>query len=375
MGANEERRDQGTADQPSAPVRPERAGRAWLFMPLAVAAVFLLGAVLGGLGYFEFTPPERTCVSCHEIRASHARWSNSVHRAVSCKQCHGGSADSWHALRENAKRVFRHVADTRHDDIRLSEEQAVRMTRACQQCHQREFAHWQGGGHGTNYARIFLDETHNRTEQMADDCLRCHGMFFEGTMRDLAEPLDTRGPWRLKRPHLAGRPVIPCLACHELHAPGAPFSRSPSDRDERIKEEKIRRDTIGFYVRQERAHIAIDDLAVPRIVREGKPVTVSSDPRQRLCTQCHAPDAFGRAGSSDDRTPTGVHEGVSCAACHAPHSNDTRGSCAQCHPARSSCGLDVTDMDTTYRSRGSRHNIHRVACQDCHPGGVPAKRQ
>jgi len=31
-------------------------------------------------------------------------------------------------------------------------------------------------------------------------------------------------------------------------------------------------------------------------------------------------------------------------------------------------------MDTTYRSRGSRHNIHRVACQDCHPGGVPAKK-
>jgi hypothetical protein len=357
-----------------------RSGRVRLLLPLAVAAVFLLSAVLGGLGYFEFMPPEKTCVSCHEIRASHARWSNSVHRAVSCKQCHGGSADSLHALRENANRLFRHVADARHDDIRLSEKQTLRMIESCRQCHQREFAHWQAGGHGTNYAGIFMDETHNRVEQMADQCLLCHGMFFEGAMADLAAPLDTKGPWRFKRPQMAERPAIPCLACHELHAPGEPFSRSRSEREEESKRETnapaafFRRDTLAFYVRQEKAHFALDDLMVPKIVDQGRPVTVSSDPRQRLCTQCHAPDAFGNAGSGDDRTPTGVHEGLSCASCHAPHSNDTRGSCAQCHPARSSCGLDVTAMDTTYRSRASKNNIHRVKCLDCHPGGAPAKK-
>jgi hypothetical protein len=199
-------------------------------------------------------------------------------------------------------------------------------------------------------------------------------MFFEGTMAELAAPLDAKGPWRFKRPHMAERPAIPCLACHELHAPGEPISRPPSGCDERLKKGADRRDTLAFYVRQEKAHFAIDDLMIPKLVDQGRPVTVSSDPRQRLCTQCHAPDAFGNAGSGDDRTPTGVHEGISCAACHAPHSNDTRGSCAQCHPARSSCGRDVTAMDTTYRSRASKHNIHRVTCLDCHPGGVPAKK-
>jgi hypothetical protein len=346
---------------------------AWSLLPLLLTAVFLLCALLGGIGYFEFSPPEKTCVSCHEIRASHARWTNSVHRTVSCKQCHGRSADSLHALRENAKRVLSHLADDRHDDIRLSEEQTVRMTAACRQCHQREFAHWQAGGHSTHYSDIFTDEKHNRTERPDDQCLLCHGMFFEGKMADLLTPLDMQGPWRFARPRTAERPAIPCLACHQLHTPGEPFAR-PATAAPSTNAPACRRDTLAFYVRQERSHFALDDLPVPKLFDQGRPVNVSSDPRQRLCTQCHAPDAFGNAGSSDDRTPTGVHEGLSCAACHAPHSNDTRGSCAQCHPARSSCGLDVTAMDTTYRSPASRNNIHRVKCLDCHPGGPPPAR-
>ena len=30
-----------------------------------------------------------------------------------------------------------------------------------------------------------------------DDCLRCHSMHFEGSIRDLVTPVDTHGPWRL----------------------------------------------------------------------------------------------------------------------------------------------------------------------------------
>jgi len=357
------------------PSENDAADRAWCALPVVTVAVFLLCTVLGGLGYFEFTSPEKTCISCHEIRASHAHWTNAVHRSVSCKQCHGGSADSIHALRENAKRVFYHLTETRHDNIRLSEEQTIRMMQACQSCHAREFAYWQKGGHGTNYAGIFMDAKHNRTEQMADDCLRCHGMFFEGKMADLVTPLDTKGPWQFKTPATAERPVIPCLACHRMHAPGQPFKRPSLHVAAAATNPPVfRRDTLAFYVRQEKAHFSIDDLSVPRLFDQGRPVKVSSDPRQRLCTQCHAPDAFGNAGSSDDRTPTGVHEGISCVACHAPHSNETRASCALCHPARSSCGLDVTAMDTTFRSRVSTHNVHTMRCLDCHPSGVPTKR-
>ncbi len=93
---------------------------------------------------------------------------------------------------------------------------------------------------------------------------------------------------------------------------------------------------------------------------------VSDDPIMRNCVQCHAPNAIHQAGTSDDRTPRGVHEGLSCVACHELHSNDARKSCQECHPAISNCKLDVTKMNTSYADSKSPNNIHFVACTDCH---------
>ena len=47
---------------------------------------------------------------------------------------------------------------------------------------------------------------------LIDDCLRCHGMHFEGGIRDLVTPLDGTGPWRLIDPRLDH--VRPFLAFH-----------------------------------------------------------------------------------------------------------------------------------------------------------------
>ena len=76
-------------------------------------------------------------------------------------------------------------------------------------------------------------------------------------------------------------------------------------------------------------------------------------------------------GSGDDRTPTGVHEGISCLACHAGHNENAAASCKTCHPQMSHCGIDVEKMDTTFTSAKSPHNIHWVRCTDCHQHGVP----
>jgi hypothetical protein len=103
-------------------------------------------------------------------------------------------------------------------------------------------------------------------------------------------------------------------------------------------------------------------------------VKISPDTRQALCYQCHAPLAGALVGSGDDRTPVGVHEGLSCLACHLKHGQQTRASCATCHPRLSNCGLDVEKMDTTFASTASGHNIHFVKCADCHPKGIPRQR-
>jgi hypothetical protein len=70
----------------------------------------------------------------------------------------------------------------------------------------------------------------------------------------------------------------------------------------------------------------------------------------------------------------GVHEGISCVACHAQHGQTTNASCATCHPKMSNCGLDVEKMDTTFASTKSKHNVHWVKCADCHTKGVPKKK-
>jgi hypothetical protein len=353
---------------------PRRAGlfQTVLVVKLALfGGLFLLMAGAGSVGYYEFGSPEQTCLSCHELQKSYDRWSHSAHREVTCKRCHGGTVSSgWHGAKENFKRLVSHFRDTSHDHMRLSEEQVIHIQAECRSCHAQEFAQWRHGGHGITYAEIFLDQKHNKSEQVAEECLRCHGMFFEGAATDLLEPLNTKGPWRLKDTRLRDRPAVPCLACHQVHVAGHTAASRKAAKDA-----PPHRDAVCLYARRERCYFAAADLPAPKIVAHGREVRASADPRQRVCVQCHAPDAFGHAGSSDDRTPQGVHEGLSCLTCHAPHSNDARASCVQCHPKFSHCGLDVTKMDTTFRAPESRHNIHRVSCADCHPSGVPQPKQ
>jgi hypothetical protein len=319
-------------------------------------SVFLLACGVGSLAWFHFGNPTNTCASCHEMTGVHSAWSASSHRTLHCRNCHGGSLTlDVHALRSHVNRLVQHFRRSPDQPIRLTEEHVLALQEACRACHPQSFADWQSSRHSATYARIFLDITHNRTEQLAADCLRCHGMFFGGNIEDLVKPISTTGPWALNDAAKASQPAIPCLACHQVHTPAAGFQSA------------------HLYVRREQASFSADLLPITPITQGDHPVKVSPDPRQRLCTQCHAPNAFRQLGSADDRTPSGVHEGLSCLDCHSSHSNSAKASCAACHPSNSHCGLDVEKMDTSFRSTGSKHNIHFVACGDCHNGQRPAK--
>jgi hypothetical protein len=319
-----------------------------------LAGLFVIAAGVGGLGYFHFGNPRNTCASCHEMTAVHSAWSSSAHAAVHCRNCHGGSLTlDVHALRAHVNRVVQHFSGNAGKPIRLGEKDILTLHDACQSCHARTFADWQASRHSATYARIFLDSAHNKAEQLAPDCLRCHGMFYGGNIEDLVGPLDVTGPWELKDDVTKTQAAIPCLACHQVHAPAA--ESVPAQ----------------LYVRREQAHFAVNLLPAAPIRQGNRDVRVSPDPRQRLCVQCHAPNAFRQLGTSDDRTPAGVHEGLSCFDCHQSHSLSARDSCTACHPGSSHCGIDVRKMDTTFNVRGSKHNVHTVACGDCHQGRRP----
>lgn len=318
--------------------------------------------------------PEKTCLSCHELQTAYDDWTISSHRDIRCEECHGTALSSgWHSLTEKAGMVFSHVKEKGQSDMQLSEMQVLEVMDRCQNCHNHEYAGWLESGHSANYADIFLNEKHNSIEQPYEDCLRCHGMFFEGPIAEVVEPLDNKGPWRLVDDELKDRPVIPCLTCHNIHAQGV-VARRPdhSDPSQISYQREPRLIKASFYDRHEKVHFAAQDLPTPRIVDvDGEEIIISDDERQRLCTQCHAPNAFHQNATSDDRTPRGVHEGFSCLACHETHTHDARQSCGQCHPIMSNCGLDVKTMNTTFKNPDSPHNIHFVACTDCHVDGLP----
>jgi hypothetical protein len=342
------------------------------YVLIAAAAVLLV--LPAGTVYYEYSGGS-ACARCHEIQASYNQWHSSTHRKIACTACHGGALTfdaSFHLA--NLRRVLAHFRGQEAERIHLKHTDLYPVVERCQKCHQQEYADWQAGPHGATYAKFFLDKKHNTRRLLMDDCLRCHGMHFEGAIRDLVRPVNTAGPWALKSPELGARPAIPCLACHEMHREGKPLLRGTPRVAPLGPAQEIFRPSLALYDRREQAHISTKILPLPRMVQGDRPVKMSPDRRQALCYQCHAPLAEMQAGSGDDRTGLGVHEGLSCLACHLKHGQQTRASCANCHPRLSNCGLDVEKMDTTFKDPKSAHNIHFAACADCHPKGVPRKR-
>ena len=322
--------------------------------------------------------PKNSCASCHEISVSVATSNHSSHREIKCVECHGTAlSNGWHSLKEKAGMLFTHFSgNKKNEDIRLSEEQIIGVMERCKNCHRTEYADWRSGGHSATYKQIFLDEKHNKMETPYWDCFRCHGMYYEGDIYELMEPVDNKGPWKLKDSNMEDMPTIPCLTCHEIHTKNETRKQVSNLKNPKaIFYEREERDVyFGLYLRADKIFLRADKLGDPKIFENGKEVITSGEFTQNLCVQCHSPNYRHEAGTSDDRTPTGVHEGLSCNSCHSPHSNNAKNSCDNCHPAVSSCGLDVKKMNTSYASPDSPFNIHHVKCTDCHPKGIPAKK-
>ncbi len=334
----------------------------------------LIAGFFGGYSLWNSANPERTCASCHEISPSHETWMTSSHRDIACFECHGTAlSNGLHSLTEKTRMVRTHIAgDGRSDQISLTEAQLIGIMDRCTGCHQEEYKKWGSGGHSASYADIFLNEAHNRMEQPYWDCFRCHGMFYEGNIYDLIDPVSSQGPWKLINEEMESMPVILCSTCHEIHSENTPrMEYGTREDDSEVFYERKRRNEenhpkAGLYVRADAIFLRADQLPQPGIYTEDREIRVTQNPLQRVCVQCHAPDWQHYAGTEDDRTPSGVHEGLACMACHETHSNDASNACVQCHPVISNCGLDHQAMNTTYHDPGSPNNIHHVKCADCH---------
>jgi hypothetical protein len=345
-----------------------------LLLTIVALAALALGSI-GGSSWYYGGRDGMGCARCHEIRPMVDAWAHSSHRNVACAECHGSSfsADVRMHLK-NLQRVWLHARGNTPEQIHIRHQDVPPLVARCGRCHTQEYADWKSGPHGVSYAAIFTDSKHNTNQQLIDDCFRCHGTHFEGGIVDLVTPIDRKGPWRFVNGPDADLPAVPCLSCHSMHRPGAPLPARAQRVLVRGPAQEVARPSLGLYDRRSLEHIGLDRLPLPSMVDGDRAVKSSPDRRQALCYQCHAPRAGNQVFSGDDRTPVGVHEGLSCQACHGAHGQATRPSCAGCHPRLSNCGRDVETMDTTFKTPDSRHDVHRVSCADCHPGGVPKKK-
>jgi len=348
------------------------------FLKIAGVAVTSLAALcvslVYGASYYYTSQHGQGCASCHEMAAFTSAVHTSAHRSATCLDCHDAG------LATKLRHIRVHLFAQPPESIHLRDVDALAMTASCQKCHQHEYAAWQAGPHSATYSRIFTDPVHNAERRLTDDCLRCHGMHFSGPIRDLVQPMNTSGPWHLTRESLTNEPAMPCATCHQMHREG-PIEAKP---DTRISASAAPISaTLAFYDRREQLHFAAAQLPLPQLFDGSRSVKISPDQRQAICYQCHAPripDNGTLAASShwgpqiasgDDRTPMGVHEGISCFACHTGHNEKAAASCKTCHPQMSHCGIDVEKMDTTFANAKSAHNIHWVRCADCHQQGIP----
>ena len=346
---------------------------------LALATLAVLGvAALAGTSWYYGGDDGMGCARCHEIRPMVDAWAASSHRSVDVqglpRQLLLGRRCA--CTRRTSSACGSHSRGETPEQIRIRHRDVAPLVERCGACHRQERADWESGPHGAPYAAIFLNPEHNANQQLMDDCLRCHAMHFEGGIRDLVTPARPEGAVDVREAsEYAGLPAMPCLACHAVHRKGEPARRRgatagswPAPR----RRSSGPRSPSTTGVRS--STWASSGCPMPAMKEGDRPVKMSPDRRQALCYQCHAPRAGNQVFSGDDRTPVGVHEGLSCLACHAKHGQKTRASCAGCHPRLSNCGIDVEKMDTTFKSPESPHDVHRVACLDCHPKGVPKKK-
>ncbi len=203
----------------------------------------------------------------------------------------------------------------------------------CKACHTEEHKRWANTLHAAPASAVLLNEEHNTSELLVDDCIGCHSPFQATKFHigDFVQPVDQKGPWKIVEANAAKWEMIKCEVCHD------PTSKAPNK--------------LAFFDPATQAYVTVKDST-------------------ELCEKCHQP------GTDDSRDLKGsVHEGLQCATCHfqkgTEMSLDPHQACANCHPKVNPKHPDVTTLDTTYLKADSANDIHFIKCSTCHPNGTP----
>ena len=251
--------------------------RRLLFLVLALGVLGV--GTLAGTSYYYGGDDGMGCARCHEIRPMVDAWAASSHRGVKCKDCHGSSFSADLRMHvKNLSRVWLHSRGETPEQIHIRHQDVLPLVERCASCHRQERADWESGPHGTPYAALFINPEHNASQQLMDDCLRCHAMHFEGGIRDLVTPLDRKGPWTFVKEEYAGLPAVPCLACHSVHRKGEPLAPRSDRGLVAGPAQEIARPSLALYDRRALEHVGLDRLPMPAMKDGDRPVKVEPRP-------------------------------------------------------------------------------------------------
>ncbi len=111
----------------------------------------------------------------------------------------------------------------------------------------------------------------------------------------------------------------------------------------------------------------IDPAPIAPVMNGDQAIPIADTRANRVCYTCHAteqaesnlfepkkpPQGDNSAGTADDRTLMGVHQGIPCVTCHMPggsHTFNPMNACKQCHsPGSTPASLDyVTKVQSSY---------------------------
>jgi len=247
--------------------------------------------------------------------------------------------------------------------------------------------------------------SHNSGEQLDQTCVKCHSPELGTTdISKIVQPMNTKGPWALVGAYLdsANAPAISCFACHQTHMPLQPGLLPGMDfGDESTFYRNVVPPTVtNLYVYDAFAQRHVAPQAIATVMDGGKAIPIEQTMVNRLCYTCHATDraesnlyepqtpASGDniVGTGDDRTLTGVHQGIECITCHMPagsHTFNPMDSCSQCHGQGGATAplAYVTTVRTSYNDptlsmltgNKSPLNIHWLDKTKLSPQYQPAK--
>ncbi len=309
----------------------ERLTKRGKFILAVLTLVIIVWAGWGIFKFYDFTQNNpKFCASCHIMNHAYKNYSLSVHKGLSCHDCH-------HATIPEMNKLFIDSFIFRVKSIPSLHGKIIVPSRKCLKCH------WNNDKKYPNAKKINSSQFHAKHYLMEKTpCLKCHGYKLGNKVHQfLPSAQFCVKCHKNKKVHgMMGK--LACLNCHNDRHANLLSRRGKClvcHGSEKIRKEVLAGHTmdIKFFEPSKREINMAPKINVPK-----------DAPMQFACYTCHKPHAKLLPGEAkclschNQILQVGKHKlhvkmlGLSCTKCHKPHAwrvtnEQAKTTCTQCH--------------------------------------------